>query len=201
ARARQEREEARKRAALVGGPTPEERQRSLNRLAERYRNVWVLPELIYRGPEELKTTLERTFKEAGGQPLSADERKQYTKEALDWLVRLAKGEIKGDNLRPALDTLVEALRNDELAEGARQALARLSGEQAQQRLAEAVLDGKRPAKLRADAAVVLNQHLQTYGPLLSRDQIKKLQETHAGAEDADLRTNLARVVGTLGSTA
>src|SRR5205814_9628103 len=37
AMARQRRERARQLGALVGGPTPEERLRSLNRLAERYR--------------------------------------------------------------------------------------------------------------------------------------------------------------------
>jgi CheY-like chemotaxis protein len=201
ARGRQERERARKLAALVGGPTPEERLRSLNRWAERYRNVWVVPELVYRGPEELKAELERDVKQAIGQKLSDEERKLYTRKAMDWLARLARGEVRGYDLRPTLGTLVGAVRKDELAPGAMETLARLPGEVPQQRLAEVVLDEKRAPKLRADAAVQLNRHIQTFGPLLSRDQTRKLTEVFNTAEDAGLRNNVARVVGTLSTSA
>jgi hypothetical protein len=173
------------------------KQENLPRLAARFQNTWVVPDVIATLPEELKATLEKGIKDATGAKLSAKERQELTRTALDILRRMARGEIRGYDVRPAQDAVVQALRSPDLAPQAVEILGRLPGADNQQRLAGIVLDPAR-AKLRLAAALELNRHIQKHGVLLAKQQVKDLKSAYQNpAENADLRTQLALVIGSL----
>jgi hypothetical protein len=149
---------------------------------------------------EQKPRLERYNAAGLGQGLSSAERKMYTGMAMDWLWRIARGEVKGYDLRPALPALVEVLRSPELALPAIETISRVPGLEPQQRLLGVVLDPKR-GQLRSAAALQLNRHIQENGLLLQKGQIDQVRAVYNNpSEDPVLREQLATVMGALGST-
>jgi hypothetical protein len=203
-------------------------QNNLAQLADRHRNVWVIPEAAAATADQLKSQLENYLKlavlppalartSAAGSPrpeqyardlkaqLSAAERKQYAREALNDLRRMTTGELTGYDVLPAESAVVQALRSDDLAVTAVEVLGRLPGAEPQQRLAAIVLDPKR-GKLRVPAALELNRQAQKYGLVLSQAlDAGRLQQLRAiadnPAEDAALRTQVALLVGRMGMSA
>jgi hypothetical protein len=172
---------------------PADREASLRRLTERYRNVWIVP----LDSEALKRELPARIADAMGRPLSEAERKAFSAEAVLWLARLARGEVAGYDLRPAERAILEAIRSDELGALAIEAAGRLPGRTAQSELATAVLDSNRPAPLQAAAAAELSRHLQRYGLGLTNDQVKALEALYNTTEDAKLKGNVAVVLGSM----
>jgi hypothetical protein len=169
----------------------------LQRLAKGYRNTWVLPEVMTTMPEELKTEIEQRIKESAGAKLSAKERQHFTRQALDYLWRMGRGEMAGYDIRPAQEALVQVLTSPDLAVQAIEVLGRLPGNDAQRRLAGLVLD---PAlgKLRLTAALELNRHIQKNGVVLSNLQIKELRASfNDPKESPELKAQLALVIGSL----
>jgi hypothetical protein len=172
-------------------------QESLPRLAARFQNTWVVADVIATLPEDLKATIEKGITDAGGAKLSAKERQELTRVALDILWRMARGEIRGYDVRPAQEAVVQALRSPDLAVQAVEILGRLPRADNQQRLAGIVLDPAR-AKLRLTAAMELNRHIQKHGVLVGAQQLKDLKAAYQNpGENADLRTQLALVIGSL----
>jgi CheY-like chemotaxis protein len=165
------------------------------RLARRYRNVIVLPEVVLTMPEELKNTLETQVKASQGAKLSPEERKELTKVSLDILWRMARGELAGFDVRPAQEAFWMALRSPDNAVQALEILGRLPGHEVQRRLAGFVLDAEK-GKLRVPAAIELNRHIQKYGVLLEKRQLADLKTAYASA-DASLKGQLALVFGAL----
>src|SRR5262249_10805781 len=94
---------------------PPDQMERLSRRFERYRNVWVVSDLIWRDPEDLKKTLPARVAAAMGKPLTKDERNNYAAESMHWLNRLALGEISGYDVRLAQRTILDAMRSDDLA--------------------------------------------------------------------------------------
>jgi hypothetical protein len=203
---------------------PVKREAAYRYLESRNRNVWVLPEAFLSNPAELKNRLENAIKLAAapdtvthapgqqgewlredvlarpGQKLSAPERKLLAAVAIDALWRMAFGQLKGYDVRPAESTVVDALRNDETTVPAIELLSTFPGKPAQQRLADLVLDAKR-GKRRVAAALALNRHVQKNGVVLSQDQLTRLRQLYAApGTDANLRAQLAILMGSLRST-
>jgi DNA-binding response OmpR family regulator len=177
------------------GEVSPERQLRLGRVVERYRNVWLMPETV--NPTTLKSTLRAHIAEASGLPLSDAERKENARLAINWLRRMAVGEVPGYDIKPAADAILEALRSPDLAaEGAVEAAGRLPGGTAQRSLADTVLEGQVP-ELRRAAAVELTRHIQQNGLALSAAQIKGLEDLFNTTRDEKLKSNLARVLGAL----
>jgi CheY-like chemotaxis protein len=177
--------------------TPSTHQERLLRIARRHKNVWILPDFVLTTPDQLKETLETHIKNASGAKLTAAERKEFPKVAMDILWRMARGEIAGYDVRPAQDAIFAALRSDDLAVEAIEILGRLPGADIQQRLAGIALDPAR-GKLRLTAAHELNRHIQKHGLVLGKVQINDVKIAHKNpAEDAALRAQLAMVVGSM----
>jgi hypothetical protein len=177
---------------------PADRVPQLSRFVERYRNVWVEPDRILRSADDLKAVLKDHIQQGMGRPLSAAERKVHTRTAMNWLSRIAHGELTGYDLRPAKDAIFHALRSDEveMSRDAIDLVGRLPGADAQQQLAATVLDPTRD-KLRAPAAFELSRHIQHNGLLLARMDIKRLTELYEDTKDAALKNNLALVMGSM----
>jgi hypothetical protein len=166
-------------------------------LASRYRNVWILPDAVLTMPDELKTSLDKYIKQAGGAKLSEKERKEFARVSLDWLWRMAREEIRGYDVRPAQDAVVQALNSKDLAVEAVEILGRLPGTEVQQRLANLVLDPAR-GKLRLTAALELNRNIQKHGVLLEAQQLKALRTAYQNPmEEPELRTQIGMVIGSL----
>jgi len=171
-------------------------QENLPRLAARYQNTWVVPDVIATLPDDLK----KSIQDASGAKLSAKERQELTRMALDVLWRMARGETRGYDVRPAQGAVVQVLRLPDLEEKAVEILGRLPGADNQQRLGGIVLDPAR-GKLRLTAARELNRHIQKHGVLLGKQQLKDLKAAYQNpTENADLRTQLALVIGSLRPT-
>lgn len=170
------------------------REYSLTRLAERYRNCWVMTTPT---PAELKVELPRLVARALGQPWSEAERNLAASQAAYWLQKLAVGEVPGYDIRPAEPAIFKAMDSDLLAPLAIEAAGRLPGREAQRQLARLVLDDKRPPQLRAAAANELVRHLQQNSLVLPKEQVQGLQAAYAAAEDPMLKGVLARVLGSM----
>jgi hypothetical protein len=178
------------------GTVPLDLERKLNRLAERYPLVSVI-----RTPRDaagLKALLGEKAQQARGAEFSETERKGFIVEALVWLTRMARGEVRGYDIRPAEREILAALRSDELAPLAILAVGQLPGAAAQRELARLVLDNERNPQLRTAAAYELSHHLQQHNLTLSRDQMKALADLYnglTGEGTKDLRSAVALVIG------
>src|SRR5262249_103351 len=100
----------------------------LNVLIEGYKQIGIV-----RGP--LSTALVRaefdpklTAEQVGASPaLTPAEKKSQSVRAIEWLKRMATGEVQGYDVRPAERTIRQALRLDDLARPAIEATSRLPG--------------------------------------------------------------------------
>ena len=173
---------------------------ALGKMAGRYRHVKVMPEALLLMGEELKDQIEEALTESAGAKLSAAERKEFAKVAMDWLWRMARNEITGYDVRPAQDAVSAALRSPETATEALEILGRLPGVEPQARLAGVALDAGQD-KLRIPATMELNRHVQKYGLMLNRVQISQLKQAHREAADPQLKAQLAITLGALGPSA
>src|SRR4029077_1419055 len=95
----------------------------LQRRMERYSNVWVIP--YTDDAKDLKSFLTARVAETMGKPLGEAERKDYSARAMEWLARLARGEVAGYDVRPAENAIIKALRTKDLAALAVDACGRL----------------------------------------------------------------------------
>jgi hypothetical protein len=177
---------------------PADRELSLRRQLERYSHVWVVADVLWRDPQDLKNTILAAIGGPATQPLSKEELRTYAAEAMRWLDRLATGEVPGFDVRPAEDVILRALRSNDLAPLAIDAVGHLPGAAGQQELASVVLDTGRDPKLRAAAAYQLAHQIQAHGVLLNRDQVRGLQDLYLmKGPDAKLNANLALIAGSL----
>jgi CheY-like chemotaxis protein len=167
---------------------------SLRRMAERYPNVFFVP---IPGPNALKHEIPLRITETLGKPLSAEERKAYAAEAIRWFKRMATGEVPGYDIRPAEAAILKALRNDELADLAVEAVGKLPALTAQRALAAVLLDDKRGNNLRIKAAEELVRSIQQHSLVLAADQIRALANLFQTAADPALKAHLALVIGAM----
>jgi hypothetical protein len=205
----------------------EQFQNNQAQLADGHRNTWVIPEAAVLGAGSLKENLQKyiryaTLPASQNRPSSTreprlerlteglkaeesvPELKAWTMEALQALLRLARGETTSYDLRPALSAVAHATFADDTAVPAIELLGHIPAAEAQQRLAAIVLDPKR-GKLRPLAAGELNRNIQRYGQTLTRtlvpDQLRQLRGlVDNPAEDAALRSQVALVLGHMGET-
>lgn len=168
----------------------------LERMAAKYRHVKAIPEAMLQLGEELKNTIDSALKDAGGARTSPAERKEFTRVALDYLWRMARNEIQGYDVRPALDAVTVALQSPDTATEALEILGRLPGTGPQAQLAGVALDAGQD-KLRIPAAMELNRHLQKYGLMMNRVQVAQLKQAYKETADPQLRAQLAITLGAM----
>jgi len=172
----------------------------VTRVAARYPNVRVVPDTMIMLGDDLKLTAESVIGTTAGAPLTAAERTALRQGALDALWRMARNEIPGYDVRPALDAMLAALRDPELAPVALETMSRMPGSEPQGRLANVVLDPTRD-KVRIPAAIELNRHIQKHGLLLDTAQIRQLKQAYQTAKEPEFKAQLAMVMGALNPSA
>jgi len=184
---------------------PPAREPALRRLVEHYRHTWLMAESVARDATFLKRALAQPLADAAG-TLTEPERKHYAEQSLNWLSRIAKGEVSGYDFTPAEDALYKALQSSALDEKALkdaiEATARLpvprGGDKAQTELARIVVDPQRKPAVRLTAAVELQRLIQRASPALTRAEAEKLHEVrNAPGTDENLREAVAHVIGAL----
>jgi CheY-like chemotaxis protein len=165
-------------------------------LAERYANLMVIP----RGDskEQVGKLLALNFAESTSRPLTPAEKASQQSIALDWVLRLARGEIGHLDVRSASDRLASLLRSAELGSQAAEALGYLPSAENQARLAFAVLDDSVSMPVRLAACNALTRNTQRGGKALDRSTTARLVNLFEGTNDRELRTALARLVGSFG---
>ena len=194
---KQQREANLKRLQALYAREAERLRDAYQRSADAYPNVWVTGENLVRDGERLKSEVQERMKESKSLPLSEAERKGQAAEAIVWLARLARKEVPGYDIQPAVGAILQALQSAELAPFALEAAGKLSGPKAQRELALFLLDGKRPAELRAKAAEELVGHLQHQGAALLPAQVDGLKNLVGAAEEPKIRAAVAQVLGSL----
>jgi CheY-like chemotaxis protein len=123
-------------------------------------------------------------------PRDLNEKKLSAKIAVQWLRKLALGEVDGYNITPAESALRGALRNDVLAEAAVDALTKIGSPVTQQDLVSVSITATRPAPLRIRAAERAVQHIQNFGRQIPGNQLDALQKAAQSEQNPELRGKL-----------
>lgn len=187
--------------ATVGRPgmTAEEMkvEEGLNRLAKLYPAVTVIPEPFAVGevsPDGISYGFTQDVavatRQPAAKPVPPAAKKATAKQAVRWLRALAVGENPGFDIRPAEPALRQALRDDELAGDAIDAVAKIPSAEAQQDLLNLALSMGRPMPLRVEAAAATARHMQTYGRFVAPAQAADVVKMAASEADTALRANL-----------
>jgi len=122
------------------------------------------------------------------------DRKANAKAAMEWLRKMAVGEVTGYPVIDAETTLREALRNPEIVSLAIDAVARLPGKEAQQDIANVIL-GSMEAPIRDKAGEALIRHIQQRGSMLSGPQKTLLLEKAIAEADPAVKSRLLALRG------
>ncbi len=181
------------------------REERLRKTLDRQKHVFVVTSSALTDARQLATTLDEKVRETGMVPLTKAERKEYAEMALVWLAKMAVGEIKGYEVRPAEEAVVNMLTapglSDAMTLNVVRILGQLPGGNAQRQLMAVFLDAKRPVPIRVAAGDEFLRHVQEHGrPGTEAERI--LRDTIDVALkqpgiDAALRDRMTRMVGAL----
>lgn len=153
-------------------------------------NALVVSEEKFQSGKELRTALDDLTRHAGIVPLTPNERSLFGRASLDFLWRMARGEIKGFDVTPALDVVLLQFGSPETALQAVEILGRMPGKEYQYKLAGLVTDPARD-RLRIAATQELNRNIQLHGLSLDKKQVADLKLAHQEApEGTPLRAEL-----------
>jgi CheY-like chemotaxis protein len=167
-------------------------------LIEGYRQIGVVRGPLSAAIVQSEFTPEKTAQQSGGSPaLSPAEKKSQSARAIEWLRRMATGEVPGFDVQPAESAIRQAMKVDELALPAIVATSRLRSAEAQADLASVTADGQRAPEIRLAAADGLIRHISRHGIALNRAQAQTLMDILPTLTDPNLRSRVAAVVGSL----
>jgi CheY-like chemotaxis protein len=167
----------------------------LGRTLRNYPTVRIIPELY--GRFALASDLEAAQADPGQAPRDPAEKKAAQKLAVQWLRQMAIGELTGYDVKSAEPELRDALRVDDLAESAIEAVARFPSAEAQQSLLAVALNGTRPLPIRSKAADAVIRHVQANGKLVPKSQVDSVVDEADKEPDLVLRGKLLTLKGML----
>jgi CheY-like chemotaxis protein len=185
------------------------REKAVRKFVGKDPAVVVMDEDVFHSGDELKKIVEAQFKNARIVKLTPDERGGFAGASMYFLGAMARGEITGYNVTPALDAVKKQLADPEnvakilqispekrtavqyRALGnymqALEILGRLPGKEIQYQLAGIVSDPDKDFQMRVPAAKELNRHIQKNGVQLDKKLIANLQ---AAASQPDMHPDL-----------
>jgi hypothetical protein len=168
-----------------------EEEQKLERLLRAYPRVKITP--IPYGPAGLADDIRAASADVAQLPEDPAVRRRDAKLAVEWLRRMAVGEVTGYDVRPAGTTLRRALRDDELAPDAIDAVGRLPSAEAQQDLLFLALSAGKPMPLRIRAGDQTIRHIQTFGKLTPPNQVDALAKAAEAEADTSLKGRLQTI--------
>ena len=146
------------------------------------------------------TAVEQDIKAADAPtPKSGTSKAAMAKSAIEWLRKCATGEVNGYDVRPAEGVLRSALRNDDVAELAIDAVARIGTAESQQDLMTLAVTASRPTGLRAKAAEAAVRHVQAFGKLANASLIASVKSA-TGEADVNVKSKLTVLSALLSTT-
>jgi len=146
----------------------------LTKIVKHYPGVVVVPEpyTVVGLSDDLKSAAQ----DPSQLPRNPADKALIAKIAVEWLRRMAIGEIPGYDVRPAEAALRDALKSDDLAPAAMEAVGRLPSAEAQQDLLAVAMSGMRPLPIRLRASELSVRHIQLYGRLIPPNMITVLSK-------------------------
>lgn len=165
------------------------------RLLRGYPQVRIIPEPYIR--QGLQQDILSAYQSAADAPRDPAEKRAAAKVAVGWLTKMATGEITGFDIKPAEADLRAALRVDELADLAIDAVSRFGTAEAQQDLLTLALTSGRPLPTRTKAADAVILHIQTNGKLIPKSLIDPLVGLANTEADGSLRAKFLILKGLL----
>ena len=162
-------------------------------LSRGFKRVKVIPEVFVE--PAFKEELQGFFAVQDPKQVETD-RKADARAAMEWLRKMAVGELTGYPVIDAEATLRQALQNPAIASMAIEAVVRLPGKDAQQDIASMIL-GTLEAPVRAQAVDALIRHVQQRGLMVSDAQKTLLLDRVTTEADAGVRTRLLALRGIL----
>jgi hypothetical protein len=160
-----------------------------------YPHVAVLPPI--GDPAKMAEALAIALPDRALAPWTKEERDSRRSTALDWLVRLARGELPYVDMEPAIEPLRLVLNDEQLASRAAEALSYLPNAQAQASLATTALDSTLPTSTRAASARGLARNMARGTNALPQEDIKRFVQAFDRETDPELRRSLAAIVGVI----
>lgn len=151
----------------------------------------------FEDPQKLVRAVALGLEEANARALTKEERAEYQARALDWLLRLARGERAGMDLRPASAALERLLPEKGVGAKAAAILGELPDAAVQRKLAAVVVTQAQDPALRLAAANALARNIQRSSSTLDPTTRSQVLSAWDAAEDPALRQSLARLVGLL----
>lgn len=166
----------------------------LARVISPYRNVRIIPAVL--SDVGLRSELTQAS-DAKAPPITPEERKVNAKAAMVWLRKMAVGELAGYKITEAEPAIRGALKSDDLAPLAIDALVKISSKDAQLDLANLAVAQERPVPIRTQAATALVEHVQTFGKFVTSAQGDAISQAAASTEDVELKARLLAAQGVL----
>ena len=130
-------------------------------------------------------------------PRTPEEKRLAARYALEWLHKIASGEISGYDARPAESAIRQALLDPELAPLAVDTLRYLPSAPVQQDLLNVALAQAQPELLRLKAADRTILHIQQFGKLIPANQIERVLPVATAEAAGDLKGKLLVIHGLL----
>lgn len=130
-------------------------------------------------------------------PRDPAEKRAAQRTAIEWLRRMATGDVPGFDVKPAEPELRAALRWDDLAEPAVDAVSRFPSADAQRALLELALNTGKPLPLRTKAADAVIRHVQVNGKGIAKSLLDPLAQLTDVEPDPTLRAKLLTLSGLL----
>ncbi|MBI3823929.1 MAG: hypothetical protein HY289_14770 [Planctomycetes bacterium] len=153
------------------------REKTIKKLTARDFGVIVVTEDKFKGDDALKALVDAQLRTMQGARLTDNERKLFASTSIDTLWRIARGELQGYDIRPALDVIKTQTRSPDYALSAFEILGRMPGKSNQGYLASLVGDmGQDLKSIRMPALLELNRHMQKNGVLIDKNQIANLKQ-------------------------
>jgi hypothetical protein len=171
----------------------------LERTLRNYPTVRIIPEPF--GRTTLAADLGAVQAEPGQAPRDQAEKKAAQKVAVEWLRKMATGELTGFDVKSAEGELRDALRIDDIAEAAIEAVSKFGSADTQQALLSLATNALRPLPIRSKAADAAVRHIQANGKLVPKNIIDEVSDAASKEPDVALRGKLLTLKGMLAHNA
>jgi CheY-like chemotaxis protein/tetratricopeptide (TPR) repeat protein len=170
-------------------------ERELSKFERRYPRVKYLARPV--SLEMLRLQLDSFLPGLQAKPLNAAERAEQARRAAVWLARIARGEIRGFDIRPAESAILSVLADDALGTDAIAAASCMPTTASQTALAQLVLNESASMPLRLDAARQIPQSLRRFGTLMPAQASAELRSLLDNTTVPALHQALAATLGAM----